>query len=207
MQILHYGNTFVKFIVKSPYLGDSTVLIDPFQTKTWGMRQPKMEADVVLFSQPDYNKKLVQKNNFVIFQPGEYETREISIYGMNAGDAGETIFIFKAEGITVGHIGSLKNTNLSNEAQELLNGVDILCVPVGGNDKLDSKQAASLVQIVEPRIVIPIYYKYKGAITKINDEKTFLKELGAAKTEELPKLNIKKKELPADEMKIILLHQ
>ena len=206
MQISHYGNAFIKFTTKSPQLGDSTVLIDPYQTKSWGLRQPKMEADVVIFSDPKYDSKLVEENSFVISLPGEYETHEIATYGIAAGENNGTVFIIKAEGMTIGHVGTLKNTTLSDTATEFLNNLDILFVPIGDGGTLNGKQAASLVQKLEPRIVIPICYKYKGAVTNVADEKAFLKELGIAKFENTQKFNIKKKELPVDEMKIVLLH-
>jgi len=206
MQIFHYGNGFIKLVTKSPQLGDSIVLIDPYQTKTWGLRQPKMDANVVISFDPKFDSKLIDTNSFIISEPGEYENREIAIYGIDADENNGTVFIIKTEGITIGHVNSLKSTVLSDTAQEFLNDLDILFIPIGGVDTIDGKQAGNLVQKLEPRIVIPICYKYKGAITKQTDEKAFLKELGISKFDETEKFVIKKNELPVDEIKIVLLH-
>ena len=206
MQIQHFGNTFLRLQVKSPNAGDSVILVDPFQTKTWGGRQPKMDAEVVLLSEKKYDKTLIPKDAFVVASPGEYETREVSIYGVDTGAAGETAYVITAEDIKIGTLGSVRTTELSAEARELFDSVDILCLPIGGGDKLDSKQAARLVQDIEPRMVIPLYYAYSGATAKVADEKAFLKELGVKKTEDTQKLTIKKKDLPQEETVVVLLH-
>ncbi|MGB0757738.1 MAG: MBL fold metallo-hydrolase [Patescibacteria group bacterium] len=206
MQLQHFGNTFMRLQVKSPGIGDSVILLDPFQTKTWGGRQPKMDAEVVISTDSKVDKKLISKEAFVITTPGEYETREISIYGADAGAAGGTVYVVGSEDIKIGHVGSLTSTDLSAKARELLDSVDVLCVPIGGGDRLDGKQAARLVQDLEPRMVIPLYYKFSGVSAKVDDEKAFLKELGIKKFEETQKLTLKKKDLPQDEMVVTLVH-
>lgn len=205
MQLISFGNTFVKIITKSPESGDSIVLIDPFQTKTIGQRQPKMDADVVLHTQKKYDTKLTPADAFVIDRPGEYETKSIFVYGTSFED--NTLYSITAEKITIGHLGLLPNTQLPDKAQELLEGSDVLFVPVGGETSLDAKQAAALVGQLEPRIVIPMNYAFTGAKTKLTDLKPFLKELGNPKTEITTKFSIKKKDLPQDETKIVLLHE
>lgn len=208
MQIFSFGNTFIKCSIKSPHVGDSILLIDPYEVKTWGGRQPKMEAHVVLFSQKPKNAKLIPQNAFAITEPGEYETREISIYGSQVGvDKNvHTIYAFKAEGMTLVHLGHIPTTTIPDNAKELVEGADILFIPIGGDGTLSGKQAAQLVQELEPRVVIPTFWKFDGAKTTAHDAKEFLKELGNPKTEDTSKVSIKKKELPSDETKIMLLH-
>lgn len=206
MQIQHFGNTFVRLQVKSPHAGDSIILIDPYETKNWGLRQPKTDGEIVLFTSGKINTKIIPKDVFVAHTPGEFETREISMYGIDAGEAGGIVYVLKIEDLTVGHIGSVSNTMLSKRAVEFLDTVDILMLPIGGEERLDGKQAARLVQELEPRIVIPLYYSYNGITAKVNDHSTFLKELGIKKFEETQKLTIKKKDLPAEETVVALVH-
>lgn len=204
MQLTSFGNTFIKINTKSPVSGDSIVLIDPFETKTIGQRQPKMDADIVIYTHQDYDKKLAQSNSFIIDRPGEYETKDIFVYGKSLGST--TAFVVTTEQMTIAHLGYCPNTQLSDDVQEMLEGSDILFIPVGGGDALDGKQAAHLAQQLEPRIIIPMHYAFAGAKTKLADEKAFLKEMGSPKAETNQKFTIKKKDLPQEETKIILLH-
>lgn len=212
MHINFFGNCFIKLNIKSPLIGDSVLFIDPFPTKTWGMRQPKMEADIILFTDPKKNKGItLPKEASIISEPGEYEHREIFILGRDnpqeeAKKDNLTYYLIEAEGMTLMHLGATKQTGFINGDKEDLQRIDILFVPVGGHDSLTGKQAAALVQQLEPRVVIPIHYKYKGAKTNLDDEKSFLKELGNPKPETTNKISIKKKDLPSEETKIMLIH-
>ena len=211
MHITSFGNCFIKLNIKSPLIGDSVLFIDPFSTKTWGMRQPKMEADIVLLTNPSLAKgTALPKNAAIISEPGEYEHREIFIIGKASQTAENknnlTHYLIEAENMTLMHLGASKQTTLTNGDKENLQRIDILFIPIGGHDSLTGKQAAVLVQELEPRVVIPIHYKYKGAKTNLNDEKEFLRELGNPKTESNNKISIKKKDLPNEEMKIFLIH-
>lgn len=214
MHITWYGNTFIKLAIKSPVNGDSVLFIDPYQTKQWGLRQPKTEADIVLFTEKKERREIAPPlQSFIVDTPGEYETRQIFIYGIEGNQQNNgkktprplTFFLIELERMTLGHLGHTSHTELTDAGRELLEGVDILFVPIGGHDALNGHQAALLIQQLEPRIVIPVYYRYSGAKTKLDTEKGFLKELGNPKADMVNKINIKKKDLPSEETKIILL--
>ena len=64
--------------------------------------------------------------------------------------------------------------------------VDILFIPIGGGELLDSQKAAGAAIHLEAKIVIPMNYNESQL-------KQFIKEFGADKTESLEKLTIKKK--------------
>lgn len=211
MHITSFGNSFIKLNIKSPQIGDSVLFIDPFATKNWGMRQPKMEADLVLLTDPKISQGMsLPKEAVVLSEPGEYEHREVFALGISSNGPEEknplTYYLIEAEGMTLVHLGSARQSNVSDEKRESLEGADILFIPVGGKDCLTGKQAAALVQQLEPRLVVPICYKHKGAKTNLNDEKEFLKEMGNPKVEETTKFSIKKKDLPSEETKIVLIH-
>ena len=210
MHITSFGNSFIKLNIKSPNIGDSVLFIDPFVTKTWGLRQPKMEADVVLFSEKELAKGLtLPKTATIIDEPGEYETREIYVLGKASNQPENkrqlNYFLIEAEDLTIAHLGSTNQTKLENSDIDNFGDIDILFVPVGGNNSLTGKQAANLVKELEPRIVIPIYYKYPGAKIKLSDEKEFLRELGSSKAETTNKFIVRKKDLPSEETKIIII--
>ncbi|MBI2454176.1 MAG: MBL fold metallo-hydrolase, partial [Parcubacteria group bacterium] len=91
------------------------------------------------------------------------------------------------------------NKELTDAQLEQLSDVDLLIIDVGSTED-SNEMAAKVVSQIEPRVVIPMGY---GADKKPT---TFLKEMGASDTEAQNKLNIKKKDLPQEETKIIILN-
>jgi L-ascorbate metabolism protein UlaG (beta-lactamase superfamily) len=191
------------------------VVIDPYQN-TSGLRFPRtLEAAIVLSSrdhEDQNNLETVSGTPFIIDAPGEFEIQGVFVYGIEAPLKGEkegetsphTIFRIETEGMSVAHLGAL-NRELTDKELEQLPSIDILMVPVGGNDVMTPEQAQHTIERIEPRIVIPMYYAIPNVKQTLSDLKSFLKLLGGAKTEELPKLKIKKSDLPADETVLKIL--
>jgi L-ascorbate metabolism protein UlaG (beta-lactamase superfamily) len=146
-------------------------------------------------------------------RPGEYEVKDIFINGIGsyhdkkegANEGKSTIFRFDIGGVNVVHLGDL-GVMLSNQQIDKLGDVDVLLVPVGGKKTLDAKEAAELVRILEPRIVIPMHYKIEGMEGDLDGLERFKKEMGD-KSEVLPKLKISKKDLPQEDTKLIILEK
>jgi hypothetical protein len=89
---------------------------------------------------------------------------------------------------------------------EEVNGVDVLAVPVGGNGfTLDGKEAKAVVDQIEPKIVLLMHYKISGSKVKVDDEKSFCKEIGTCPREKTAKLILKKKDLEDAEMKVVMM--
>src|SRR3989344_1516310 len=82
---------------------------------------------------------------------------------------------------------------------------DTLFVPVGGVNALDAEEAVHVINLIEPRIAIPMYYAFPGfSVLALHTVDTFLKEIGSVSMAE-EKLTLKKKDVPQDEMKIVVL--
>ena len=58
---------------------------------------------------------------------------------------------------------------------------------------------------IEPRIVIPMCYKIPKLDIKVEGAEKFLKAIGAHDVAAVDKLTIKKKDLPQEETKVILM--
>jgi L-ascorbate metabolism protein UlaG (beta-lactamase superfamily) len=69
-----------------------------------------------------------------------------------------TVFKFKADGLTFCHLGDLGQL-LTDEQLEQIGEVDVLFVPVGGNYTIDASEATEVVKQIQPRIVFPMHYK------------------------------------------------
>jgi len=93
---------------------------------------------------------------------------------------------------------------LSDKQLESLGGVDILLIPVGGKYTLDAKKAVEVVSQIEPRIVIPMHYQIEGLKYDLDPVEKFIKELGVKPRHE-EKLKISKKDLPAEDMELVIL--
>ncbi len=200
---------------------DSEVAIvtDPYD-QSIGFKLPRLTADIVTVSHNHYDHNNVAAvrgtigEPFVISNPGEYEIKDVFVYGIplwhdkNEGKerGPNTVYRIEIEGISVVHLGDLGHI-LTEEQTSTLNGVDILLIPVGGKYTIGAREAVEIINEIEPRIVIPMHYKIPGLKLDIDSVDKFLKEIGMGMVEKLPKLKISKKDLPHEELRIILLEK
>ena len=221
MQITWLGHACFKIQAKNNGEG-ITIITDPFDNSI-GLKIAKQSADIVTISHQHYDHnnlgaiKLIRSSKneqgaFLIETPGEYEIKGVFIQGIpsfhdkkQGADRGiNTIYRFEIEGISLAHLGDLGHI-LNDEQLEKLQGIDIVFIPVGGKYTIDGKEAAEVIQQIEPRIVIPMHYKVPELKLDIDKVDNFLKEIGI-KEEKLDKLKIVKKDLPQDKMRVILLN-
>jgi len=198
MNLYWYGQTCVKI-----QEGGITIAIDPY--KSASLSSPRMGADMVLLTSTDLSLAYssVSGDKFLIDSPGEYEVKGIFVNGMSSNGTngnGQTFYLLEVGGITIGHLGKIKKGELSDKQLEMFESVDILLIPVG----LDAKLAAGLVNQIEPKIIIPIYYSIPKLKEKLDSLDNFKKQLGV-KSEVVDKLSIKLKDIPQDDMKMIIL--
>jgi L-ascorbate metabolism protein UlaG (beta-lactamase superfamily) len=191
-----------------------TVVTDPYDKKI-GFKAPNFEADIVTVSHDHYdhnNAKSLRGEPFVIRAAGEYDVKGVAVQGVESyhddkegKDRGvNVVYRLEIDDISISHLGDLGHI-LDNKQLEVLVGTDILLVPVGGKYTLDAKKAVEVVSQVEPRIVIPMHYKLPGlAVEGLDGVDKFIKEMGIKPTEE-DKLRIAKKDLPAEDMELLVL--
>jgi L-ascorbate metabolism protein UlaG (beta-lactamase superfamily) len=108
--------------------------------------------------------------------------------------------VFNFDGIRVVYLGQIQD-QLKPEHKEIIDEVDVLFVPVGGDgESLNAYDAAKLATGLEPKIVIPIDH----------NEKTlpiFMKEMGAEGVGAIDKLTIKKKDILEKQGEVVLLEE
>lgn len=195
----------------------ASVATDPFSNST-GRKLPKILVDIVLSSKADeYHGNVsgvIKKGDdiMVISGAGEYEVKDVLIYGIEAKnnndggkkqDSGSIIYKVQMDGLNIVFLGDL-GFELEEDQLNSLGSADILMVSVGGGRYLTPKKAAELVSKIEPRVVIPMCYKapsIKEALASVND---FCKELGASAKETVTKYKITKKDLPADQTQVVV---
>lgn len=206
MQITWYGLSCFKIVS-----GETTLLMSPFSKDT-GLTPPRTKADIVLISgnEQDDAKTAGAENGFVISGEGEYEVKGVLINGFSSGTG--TIYTLHMEGITLCHLDNASKEQI-DAVLEQIGEVDILLVPIGGAHRvgkkevktLDAEEAVAIVSELEPRVVIPMYFKVPKVKPDLLGVESFLKAMGATQTETLEKFSAKKKDLPQEETKVVLL--
>ena len=211
MVITHHGGQCFKVT-----LGDLTIVFDPI-AKNASLPAVRFGADIALVSRnhPDMNGieevTYGEKVPFAVTGPGEYERQGIVIqgflshskYGLAKGEteAVNTIYSVELEDMTLVHLGALSDTELSKEARESIDEIDVLFVPVGGDGVLSPSKAHELAVSLEPKIIVPMHWSGIGQPKSLE---AFLKEAGNGK-EKVDKLTLKKKDLVGLEGSILVI--
>lgn len=210
MEIIALGHSSFKLKGKN-----ASIVIDPYSEDFIGQKFPKhTTADAVLITHDhkDHNNvKVVEPtdNKLVVFKgPGEYEIKGVEIIGIdsyhdnqNGKERGKnTIYHLRIDGINIVHLGDLGQEKLTDSQIDILNGVDVLLIPVGGKYTIDAKQAEEIISQIEPSVVIPMHYKLDG----LSGVTAFLKEMDIENIAPLPKIKITKDTL-SDKMQVVIL--
>ena len=212
MEITWYGQSCFRLTER----GMATVVTDPFDHVAIGYSPLKLKADIVTVSHdaPGHNNTdAVKGTSHVITGPGEFEIGGVFITGVQTDAAGKkakdvvrnTLYVFDYDGITVAHLGDLRNVPSQAEV-EALGTVNVMLVPVGGGGGLNAAKAAEVVSLLEPNLVIPMHYSTPDAKVELDSLNKFLKEmgLGAGAFEKQTSLKVTRSSLP-DETHVIAL--
>ena len=206
MHISWLGQSTIKIDFKTS-MGEGSLLFDPYKNaKEDTLRNSS--ADLVLASHGVDDLITLGKDTLVISGAGEYEYKEVLVYGFQTGTTAESPLIFRTEieHVTVAHLGMIPKT-LDEKLLNELNGVDILLIPVGGDGTLTPERAAEIVTKVEPRVVIPYAFKATGTGANFGPVEPFFKAIGRTPEETQTKIKITKKDLPSDQLVVMVLQK
>lgn len=216
MEITWYGHSCFRLTER----GLASVVTDPFDD-TIGYSTLRLKADVVTVSHeaPGHNNAdAVKGEKRIIRGPGEFEIGGVFITGVatrRAASAQEskkkapekavenTLYLFNFNGLNVAHLGDL-NYVPTQQQIESLGAVDVLLVPVGGGGALTASQAAEMVSLLEPSVVVPMHYKTPEVDVKLESLNKFLKEMGLSGIKPLDSLKLGHSDLP-DETRVVVL--
>jgi len=185
-----------------PFDKDITIVIDPYKHKT-GTSPRSLAPDIALFTRTQKDSVTLSGSPFILDAPGEIETGGVLVTSAQGHTQESTVVRVDAEHMSVGHLG-LIHKQPTDKQLEVLSGVDILCIPVGGKDVYEPEQASRAISAIEPRVVIPIAYKSDND-PKAGTVESFLKEIGLKADKPEKKVIIKKKDLPQEDMMVIVL--
>jgi L-ascorbate metabolism protein UlaG (beta-lactamase superfamily) len=207
MEISWYGHSCFRLAER----GKATIVMDPYD-ESIGFSSPKLKADVVTVSHPapgHSNAAAVKGFQRLINGPGEYEIGGVFIVGAAMHNDKtdppkyNVAYMFDYDGLNIVHLGDLNHVPAQSTI-ETMGSVDIVLVPVGGGGALNATQAAEVVSMLEPGIVIPMHYKTEENVLELETVDRFLKEMGVSRIQQEETLKITKGSLPEQTQIVVL---
>jgi L-ascorbate metabolism protein UlaG (beta-lactamase superfamily) len=200
MEVVWYGHSCFRLRSRG-----AAAVTDPCG-KDVGYKVPRLRADIVTVSldHPDYNNcSLVRNKSKVIKGPGEYEVKGVFITGIatplkkskRSGLNKNTIYLFEFDELTVCHLGNLDHVPSQSQV-EALSDIDLLLIPVGAVTTITASQAAEVIGLLEPRLVVPMHFKTRAIKARLRSVNEFLKEMGLPAAEPKESLEVSKRSLP-----------
>ena len=203
MHISWLGQTAIKLQSKNADK-DVVIIIDPYKPKK-GDFPRSFSPDVALFTAGMDDAVTISQEAFMVNSLGEIDVKGLMIFAVPSSES-DLIYRLNMEGLTMVHLGRLKKSLQSAEMEKIMSP-DILFIPVGGGESyLDPKAAAELANTLEPRIIIPMGYNC-DTDPDVAPLATFVKELGLKPEATEKKIIIKKKDLPQEETKLMVLEK
>lgn len=191
---------------------EASIVLDPFESSGKVKLPRSLKTDIVVSSIdiPAYNDfDAVIDPKFKITGAGEYEIKDIFVTGFEVERAGfkgreakGTVWSIMIGGIRVVDV-SAATVPLPDKVLEQMANIDVLIVPVGGD--LKAKIAHEIVEQIEPRVVIPINFRTSNIGEELDGPEAFIKLMAVSKPEPTAKFKILPKDVPQDEMKLVIL--
>jgi L-ascorbate metabolism protein UlaG (beta-lactamase superfamily) len=211
MEVTWYGHSCFRLTER----GMATVVADPYDHRQVGYEPLKLKADIVTVSNqtPGHNfLNAVKGDPRAITGPGEYEIGGVFITGVQTNghtqksepEARNTLYVFDYNGLTAAHLGAMNRVPSQTEV-EALGPINIAFVPVGGGSALSAAKAAEVISLLEPNIVIPMYYALKESTLALDPLSKFLKEMGLSDVETVPSLKVTSVNSLPSETRIVVL--
>ena len=126
-----------------------------------------------------------------------------SLRSTKAISSRNVVYVFDYMGVTIAHLGDMQQVPTQKQI-EALEQVNILLVPVGAGSSLNAAQAAELVSMLEPNVVVPMHYHLPGMKLELETVDRFLKEMGVTDVREESSLKMTSGSLPEETETVIL---
>lgn len=154
----------IKYLGHSSFLiegKEKSVVTDPFDGIGYAVK--RVEADYCTVSHEHFDHNFVNGVNAKrIIRDSEDGFTAIEVFhdtdfGKKRGKT--RIIKFDVDGVTFCHLGDV-GENFSERLKERIGKTDVLFVPVGGNYTIDAKEAKKYIEGINPKIAIPMHYKF-----------------------------------------------
>lgn len=147
------------------------IIMDPYNHLAYGdsFRYQAVEetAEIVTISHDhdDHNFKGIKGDPRYFEESGHWVIDSITIDGYESFHDDQQgrqrgkniIFAVHCDDLSIVHLGDLGH-HLSEDQIKQIGPVDILLIPVGGKYTIDASVAGAIVNLIKPKIVIPMHY-------------------------------------------------
>ena len=209
MDIVWLGHSAVRVVSSGV-----TLITDPY-SESLGLSLGNHSAEIVTVSNshPHHSfSEVIEGDPRILSGPGSYEIGSFYITGMatRLDDHGEeqqinTVFTMRSEGLTLCHLGDLNQRLTPGQVQEL-SQADVLFVPAGEICTIGVPYVAELVNLIGPRILIPIHYRIEGVSADLAPLDRFIAEMGITEVAPQARLNVTSTNLPR-ELRVVVLQR
>jgi len=146
--------------------GGYRVVLDPYKDgSVWGLPPLRLEAEALYCSHQHSDHNYAQAVTLASssapspFEVTYFDTFHDDADGKKRGP--NRVHIFSADGLRAAHLGDL-GCMPDEEQLATLKNLDCMLIPVGGFFTINAKTAKVLVDITNPRVIIPMHYSGKG---------------------------------------------
>lgn len=183
MQIRWHGHSCFEFKDAK-----NNLLIDPHDGKSIGIKPPVSNANLVLVSNNRFDHSAVRiiKNQYkILFNiAGKHSLNGLMVEGFpsfldNAGGSergSNTIYKFTMDGISVCHCGDMCDIP-SDDVMNSLKDTDIVFVPTGVVYTIPIPKLKEFLNIIGPKIVVPMHYRVGGLTMPLKTLDDFLESV------------------------------
>ncbi len=155
MKIVNLGHAC--YLLKSKTVA---VVIDPYRNKSVPhLKLPRVEANYVFCSHDHYDH---DAKNLISIVPTNEEINVKTVVVPHDHHNGEhrglnTMHLFNFDGYRILHTGDL-GCIPSKEVLEHMKDVDVLLAPINGFYTISAKELKQIIDLVNPRVTIPMHY-------------------------------------------------
>ena len=188
---------------------DVTLVTDPHDGKSVGIPAPSVAGDIILVSHDHYDhnsvKTVEKEGTKVITDERKKNISNIEIKGIEsfhdecsgAKRGKNIIYKFTIGDITFCHLGDIGH-ELDEDTVQKIGDVDILFIPIGGTFTVDADQAWNIINMIKPKITVPMHYKIGGLSLPIAGIDPFLEKNKLKILKVGNEIDIEKEDLPSE---------
>lgn len=195
-----------------------TIVFDPYESGSYGGAlgygpiTGAYDLAIVSHDHADHcTESVTAKAKHVLKTAGTHEIDGITVTSVptfhdetEGSERGANLMtIVEAEGLRIAHLGDLGH-GLDDDTAGPLKGADVVLVPVGGHFTIDAETAARVVEVIGPKIVIPMHYKTEKVGFPIMPVETFTVLMDNVEKAGGSEIALTEETLPA-EMRVIVL--
>ena len=155
----------IRWLGHAAYLvskGAYSVVLDPFAPGSVpGFRDIRETADLVLCSHGHHDHNYAEAVTLRSGAEPAFTVTKLSAFHddvQGAKRGPNTIHVLEADGVRIVHFGDL-GCDLTPEQIDILQGADVVLIPVGGFYTIDAPQAKAVLDQIKPKTAIPMHYR------------------------------------------------